>query len=140
MWQQGPLDLLALLRGEEDFLMDLADEDVEDEVIFHALEWATEAHIIFAKAMRDITHATSMGDVYGGPSVMSPTMYRKYGLPYEKKVVEAAAVRGGCLVKFIVNQEVSSSLICMPHGDGQEYPVCVCVCLCVCTPTWWKRT
>ena len=86
---QGPLDLLALLRGEEDFLMDLADEDVEDEVIFHALEWATEAHTIFAKAMRDLTHATSMGDVYGGPSVMSPTMYRKYGLPYEKKVVEA---------------------------------------------------
>ena len=86
---QGPLDLLALLRGEEELLMDLADEDVEDEVIFHALEWATEAHIIFAKAMRDITHATSMGDAYAGPSVMSPTMYRNYVLPFEKKVVAA---------------------------------------------------
>ena len=35
------------------------------------------------------------------------------------------------MVKFTVNQEVSSSLICMPHGDGQEYPVCVCVSVCV---------
>ena len=35
------------------------------------------------------------------------------------------------MVKFTVNQEVSSSLMCMPHGDRQEQPVCVCVCVCV---------
>lgn len=84
---QGPFDLLALLRGPQEFMMDLLTED--EEVIHHALEWATEAHIRFAKAMRDLTHCTSMGDSYAGPNLVSPKMYRQFALPYEKQVVQA---------------------------------------------------
>jgi len=84
---QGPFSLLTLLRGEEDFLMDLIEE--EEEVILHALEWATEAHIRFACAMREICHATSMGDSYAGTSLISPAMYRKFAQPYEKQVVQS---------------------------------------------------
>lgn len=82
---QGPFDLLTLLRGPQDFMMDLLTED--EDVIHHALQWATEAHIRFAKAMRDLTHATSMGDSYAGPNLISPNLYRQFALPYEKQVV-----------------------------------------------------
>ena len=84
---QGPFDLLALLRGPQEFMMDLLTE--EEEVIHHALQWATQAHIRFAKAMRDLTHATSMGDSYAGPNLVSPKVYRQFALPYEIQVVEA---------------------------------------------------
>ena len=58
-------------------------------MIHHALEWATEAHIRFAKAQLEAgAHATSMGDAYAGPELISPEMYRSFALPYEKKVAE----------------------------------------------------
>ena len=88
---QGPFDLLALLRGPQEFMMDLLTED--EEVIHHALQWATEAHIRFAKAMRDLTHATSMGDSYAGPNLVSPKMYREFALPYEIQVVNAVQTK-----------------------------------------------
>lgn len=84
---QGPFDLLALLRGPQEFMMDLLTE--EEAVIHHALQWATEAHIRFAKAMRNLTHSTSMGDSYAGPNLVSPKMYREFALPYEIQVVKA---------------------------------------------------
>lgn len=84
---QGPFDLLTLLRGPQEFMMDLILE--EEEVVHHALQWATEAHIRFAKAMRDLTHCTSMGDSYAGPNLISPAMYRQFALPYEIQVVNA---------------------------------------------------
>ena len=84
---QGPFDVLALLRGPQDFMCDLLTED--EEVILEALKWATQAHIIFAKAMRDISHCTSMGDSYAGPNLVSPEIYRKFAMPFEKQVVDA---------------------------------------------------
>lgn len=85
---QGPFDLLCLLRGAQNMMLDLLEED--EDVIHHALEWATEAHIRFARAqLMTGVHATSMGDSYASPNLVSPAIYRKFALPYEKKVVEA---------------------------------------------------
>ncbi len=83
----GPFSLLSLLRGTQEFMMDLLDE--EPEVIHHALEWATEAHVRFARAqLLAGSHATSMGDSYASADLISPRMYREFAWPYEKKVVE----------------------------------------------------
>ena len=85
---QGPFDLLCLLRGAQNMMLDLLEED--EDVIHHALEWATEAHIRFARAqLQTGVHATSMGDSYASPNLVSPAIYRKFALPYEKQVVEA---------------------------------------------------
>ncbi|MGM9660214.1 MAG: uroporphyrinogen decarboxylase family protein [Faecousia sp.] len=85
---QGPFSLLSLLRGTQEFMMDLMTED--EDVICHALEFATEAHIRFARAQMEAgAHATSMGDAYASPNLISPSMYRQYALPYEKIVAEA---------------------------------------------------
>lgn len=84
---QGPFSLLSLLRGTQDFMMDLLDE--EPEVIRHALEWTTEAHARFARAQIAAgANCTSMGDSYASMDLISPKMYREFALPYEKQVVE----------------------------------------------------
>ena len=84
---QGPFDLICLLRGTQEFMMDLLEED--EDVILHAIEWATDVHIAFAKAQLAAgANVTSMGDSYAGPNLVSPDVYRKFALPFEKIVVE----------------------------------------------------
>ena len=83
----GPFSLLSLLRGTQNFMIDLLEE--EPEVIHHALEWATEAHVRFARAQLAVgSNATSMGDSYASAELVSAKMYREFAYPYEKKVVE----------------------------------------------------
>lgn len=84
---QGPFSLLSLLRGTQDFMIDLLEEDPE--VIHHALEWATEAHLRFARAqLMAGADATSMGDAYASADLVSPRIYHEFAFPYEKKVCE----------------------------------------------------
>lgn len=91
---QGPFSLLCLLRGTQEFLIDLFEED--EEVIHHALEWTTKVHIAFAKAqLKAGAMITSMGDAYASPNLISPDLYRKFALPYEKKAAEAIRKEGG---------------------------------------------
>lgn len=67
-------------------MIDLLTE--ESEVIHHALEWTTKVHIAFAKAQLQAgAHATSMGDSYASPNLVSPAIYKQYALDYEKHVV-----------------------------------------------------
>lgn len=84
---QGPFSLLSLLRGTQEFMMDLLTED--EDVIIRALNWATEAHVRFAEAQLKIAHGSSMGDAYASPELISPEMYSRFALPCEKKTVEA---------------------------------------------------
>lgn len=79
---QGPFDLLCLLRGTQNLMMELITE--EPEVIWAALDWCREANLLFAKAQKDAgAHATSIGDSYAGPNLVSPDMYRSFALEHE---------------------------------------------------------
>lgn len=79
---QGPMDLLCLLRGTENMMMEMLTEDPQ--VIWNALDWCREASLIFAKAQKDAgAHATSIGDALAGPNLISPDMYRKFVLEHE---------------------------------------------------------
>ena len=85
---QGPFDLLTLLRGTTNLMMDLITED--EDVIRDALAWCAQVHIDFAKAQFETgAHATSMGDSYAGPNLISPAMYRKFAFDHEVTVVNA---------------------------------------------------
>ena len=91
---QGPFDLACLLRGTQNFMMDLITEDPED--ILGLLEWCKQAHIRFAKAQIDAgAHITSMGDSYAGPNLVSPDTYVKFALQNEIDVVNAVHEYGG---------------------------------------------
>jgi MtaA/CmuA family methyltransferase len=79
---QGPFDLACLLRGTETFMMDLITADPKE--IWAVLDWCREANLRFSKAQKDAgAHATSIGDSYAGPSLMSPEMFRRFALEHE---------------------------------------------------------
>jgi len=85
---QGPFNLLCLLRGTQEFMLDLIEED--EEVIDRALRWAEKVHIDFAKAqLKAGANVTSMGDAYASPNLVSPKVYQRYAWPSEKVVVNA---------------------------------------------------
>jgi MtaA/CmuA family methyltransferase len=76
---QGPFTLATLLRGAQQFMEDLIMEDPE--LIKKVIDYCRKAGTAFAKAMKDTgAHATSIGDAYAGPSLISPEMFREFAL------------------------------------------------------------
>lgn len=79
---QGPFTLATLLRGAQQFMEDLVLQD--SDLINKVTEYCRQAGVIFAKAMKDTgAHATSIGDAYAGPSLISPDMFRMFALQPE---------------------------------------------------------
>ncbi len=84
---QGPFDLACLLRGAQNFLMDLLTEDPKD--IHILLDYCRQASTLFAKAQKDCgAHATSIGEAYAGPNLISPKMYRNFAFEHQKKMAQ----------------------------------------------------
>ncbi|MCF7928266.1 MAG: uroporphyrinogen decarboxylase family protein [Spirochaetales bacterium] len=79
---QGPFDLLSLIRGTSNLMMELITEDPQ--VIWNALDWCRKANSVFAKAQKDAgAHATSIGDALAGPNLINPEMYRQFAWEHE---------------------------------------------------------
>lgn len=94
---QGPFSLAAEIYGMDNLLMDVMDEDMEED-IFCLLEYCTNACIRYHKALLEAgAHCTSMGDSTAGPDVISPAMYEKFAMPYEKKLIDAVHEAGGLI-------------------------------------------
>lgn len=84
---QGPFSIACLLRGTTQFMMDLMTEDPA--LIRDVLDYCRRVSVIFAKAQKDAgAHATSIGDAFAGPNLISPDMYREFAWEPEKKVTE----------------------------------------------------
>ncbi len=90
-WVEGALAEAADLRGVSNLLTDVYDRP---EWLLDVLEVCTEVAIAFAKAQiaagADII---GLGDAIA--SQISPRMYQKYALPYEKRIFEAVHEMGG---------------------------------------------
>ncbi|MHC4960587.1 MAG: uroporphyrinogen decarboxylase family protein [Planctomycetota bacterium] len=85
---QLPFSVASMLRGTANWMMDLITPDSEDKV-FALLEYCTQACAQFVTMMAGAgVHMISHGDSPAGPDMISPGMYVKYALPYEKKIVE----------------------------------------------------
>jgi uroporphyrinogen decarboxylase len=75
---QGPFDLACLLRGPQHLLMDLMDE-ANHEAIHRLIDFGRRACALFAKAQKDAgAHATSIGEAFAGPALVSPDIFRKF--------------------------------------------------------------
>lgn len=84
---QGPFSIACLLRGTTQFMMDLLTEDKQ--LIDDVLEYCRKISAVFAKAQKDAgAHATSIGDAFAGPNLISPDMYRQFALEPEKRLVK----------------------------------------------------
>jgi uroporphyrinogen decarboxylase len=91
---QGPFSLACLLRGPEQMMMDLLDEDNHPH-IDRLIEYCRQACALFAKAQRQAgAHATSIGDSFAGPSLISPPLFRRFALGPETKLTQEIQATG----------------------------------------------
>ncbi|MCF6174887.1 MAG: uroporphyrinogen decarboxylase family protein [Victivallaceae bacterium] len=84
---QGPFGLLFLLRGVQELMFDLFEQN--EEVILKTLEHCKNAGVRFAEAQLQCgADITSIGDSAAGESLISPNMYKQFAQPFEKKYKE----------------------------------------------------
>lgn len=87
----GPFSLAAVLRGTQDFLVDLSTENEAD--LRELLSFCTEVVIAYGRAMIATgVHGIQFGDATA--SLISPGDYRKFVLPWQQKAVDALGGRG----------------------------------------------
>ena len=88
---QGAFALAALLRGMEDFMMDLAAEP-DNPAIAALLEVAYQSHIRTHRALMAAGATfTSLGESACGPDVISPSMFQRFARPYQERLVRELA-------------------------------------------------
>jgi MtaA/CmuA family methyltransferase len=86
---QAPFSLASMVRGSQDWMLDLMVSD--ENLVTDLLEYCTGITCQFIRLMSQTgADMVSNGDSVGGPEMISPDMYVKYALPYEKKVVDLA--------------------------------------------------
>lgn len=91
---QGPFSLAALLRGIEDFMMDLASEP-DHPSLHRLLEVSYQTHLATHRALKAAgAHFTSLGDSAAGPELLSEKMFAQFGRPYEERLVKELAADG----------------------------------------------
>jgi uroporphyrinogen decarboxylase len=87
---QLPFSVASMVRTPQEWLMDLMMEEAEEHV-FALLDWALDACAQFARLVAGSgVHMISNGDSPAGPDMISPAMYRKYALPYQRKIADLA--------------------------------------------------
>ncbi len=90
---QAPFSLASMMRTPGEWMMDLYDEDNRD-FVEELLEFCTGITCQFIRLMSGTgAHMVSNGDSPAGPAMISPSMYERLALPYERKVIECAHSR-----------------------------------------------
>ncbi len=91
---QAAFSLAGLVRGTEDFLLDLAG-DPDNPAIRDLLEVCHQSHLAVHRALKRAgAHFTSLGDSPAGPDVVSPKMFEVYARPYHERLVRELAREG----------------------------------------------
>ena len=80
---QGPFGLACLLRGPQNLMMDLMDEESHP-LLDRLIDFCRQACARFALAQKEAgAHATSIGDAFAGPNLISPALYQRFALQAE---------------------------------------------------------
>jgi uroporphyrinogen decarboxylase len=88
---QMAFSLAMLAYGMENFLADLTDENLEEDLQM-LINQAFEVHFEFHRMMKDAgADITSFGDSSCGPDVISRDMYLKFSKPYHQKLQKVLA-------------------------------------------------
>jgi uroporphyrinogen decarboxylase len=91
---QGPFTLACLLRGAQQLFLDLMSGSDHD-AIAGLIDYCRRVCAVFAKAQKDAgAHATSIGDAYASPNLVSPRLYRQYALQPEIDLVREVQAYG----------------------------------------------
>jgi len=91
---QMAFDLACMVRGTEEFLMELASEP-DNPAIRELLEICFASHLAVHRALiKAGAHLTSLGDSLAGPDVISPQMFDRFARPYEERLVKTLVAEG----------------------------------------------
>lgn len=91
---QGPFSLACLLTGMDEFMVDLADGE-HDEAIFRLLDSTYRVSLAMHRLCHQKgVHMTGYGNSSEGCSVISPRMFRKFSLKYEKQLAAQLKAEG----------------------------------------------
>jgi uroporphyrinogen decarboxylase len=117
---QAPFSLASMIRGSQNWMMDLMVAD--ESLISGLLEYCTDITTGFIRLMAQTgADMVSNGDSVSGPDMISPEMYVKYALPYEKRVVEVAHSLGKPYILHICgNTDVILDQMLQTGADGLE--------------------
>jgi MtaA/CmuA family methyltransferase len=90
---QGPFTLACLLRGIQQFMVDLL--TVDPAIIKKVIDHCRKICTAFAKAQKDAgAHATSIGDAMASPHLISPETYRTFALEPERQMTREVQAYG----------------------------------------------
>lgn len=82
---QAPFSLASMIRTPAEWMMDLL---INEAFAFRLLDYCLTACEQYVRLMAAAgVHMISSGDSPAGPDMISPELYRKYALPYEKKLI-----------------------------------------------------
>jgi uroporphyrinogen decarboxylase len=85
---QAPFSLACAMRGPENFMLDLI---MDEEKVMRLLKYTTGICCQFIRLMAQTgADMLSNGDSPAGPSMISPDMYEKFALPFEKELLNEA--------------------------------------------------
>ena len=86
---QAPFSLASMMRGSQSWMLDLlmGDPDFVQELLAYCTDISCQCIRLMAQTGCDMV---SNGDSPAGPEMISPDMYEKFALPYEKMVVKEA--------------------------------------------------
>jgi len=90
---QAPFSLASMMRGAQNWMLDLMLGT--DEQLNVLLDYCTDGSSQFIRLMAQTgCDMVSNGDSPAGPEMISPEMYLKFAMPYEKKIVDVAHQAG----------------------------------------------
>jgi uroporphyrinogen decarboxylase len=91
---QSPFTLASLVRGMDAWMVDLLDPEMVEHV--HALlAYAADITTQFVRHMAATgAHMCSNGNSVAGPELISPSLYRRFALPYDRQVATASHAAG----------------------------------------------
>jgi uroporphyrinogen decarboxylase len=113
---QMAFSLACLVRGIQDFLMDLA-TDPDNPAIHQLLEVCYQSHLVVQRAIfKTGAHFTSLGDSLAGPDVVSPRMFDRFARPYEERLVRELAPDGIFTVIHICGNTTQILDALSPYG------------------------
>lgn len=104
---QGPFDLAGMLRGFDDFLMDLAIGE-KPELIHRLLDFCRRVATRFAYAQMEAgAHGTSIGEAFASPDVISPRHYQTYAFPHGQRMAAELREKGIILAYHVCGDTTS---------------------------------
>jgi uroporphyrinogen decarboxylase len=94
----GPFTLAALLRGYENFVLDMV---TDPSFAGELLDFTAEAGLAYGKAIIERGLGLSINESWISPPLLSPTLYREFAFPRQKFLIERLKEAGALSVGLI---------------------------------------